>query len=293
MIRSMTGYGEAEKEVAGFSLRVELRSLNHRFLDISLKLPQELSSYEELIRGEVKKRISRGRIDIFVSLKPISGKVLTLEVNEEAVREVADSLKKLKKEAKLSGKVDINTILRLPGLIELKPKKLEDSDELKKAVEETLSSALSLLEEARVREGEALSQAIATSITKIEEEVRGIEEEAPKIQGELYQKLKERLSALAPEVSLDEKRLFEEAVYYTDRFDITEELTRLKAHLAEMRRLLSATEPVGRKLDFLIQELNRETNTLGSKVKKLEFTKGVLSIKSEIEKIREQAQNIE
>ena len=293
MIRSMTGYGEAEKEVAGFSLRVELRSLNHRFLDISLKLPQELSSYEELIRGEVKKRISRGRIDIFVSLKPISGKVLTLEVNEEAVREVADSLKKLKKEAKLSGKVDINTILRLPGLIELKPKKLEDSDELKKAVEETLSSALSLLEEARVREGEALSQAIATSITKIEEEVRGIEEEAPKIQEELYQKLKERLSALAPEVSLDEKRLFEEAVYYTDRFDITEELTRLKAHLAEMRRLLSATEPVGRKLDFLIQELNRETNTLGSKVKKLEFTKGVLSIKSEIEKIREQAQNIE
>jgi len=293
MIRSMTGYGEAEKEVAGFSLRVELRSLNHRFLDISLKLPQELSSYEELIRGEVKKRISRGRIDIFVSLKPISGKVLTLEVNEEAVREVADSLKKLKKEAKLSGKVDINTILRLPGLIELKPKKLEDSDELKKAVEETLSSALSLLEEARTREGEALSQAIATSITKIEEEVRGIEEEAPKIQEELYQKLKERLSALAPEVSLDEKRLFEEAVYYTDRFDITEELTRLKAHLAEMRRLLSATEPVGRKLDFLIQELNRETNTLGSKVKKLEFTKGVLSIKSEIEKIREQAQNIE
>jgi len=293
MIRSMTGYGEAEKEVAGFSLRVELRSLNHRFLDISLKLPQELSSYEELIRGEVKKRISRGRIDIFVSLKPISGKVLTLEVNEEAVREVADSLKKLKKEAKLSGKVDINTILRLPGLIELKPKKLEDSDELKKAVEETLSSALSLLEEARTREGEALSQAIATSITKIEEEVKGIEEEAPKIQGELYQKLKERLSALAPEVSLDEKRLFEEAVYYTDRFDITEELTRLKAHLAEMRRLLSATEPVGRKLDFLIQELNRETNTLGSKVKKLEFTKGVLSIKSEIEKIREQAQNIE
>jgi len=289
----MTGYGEAEKEVAGFSLRVELRSLNHRFLDISLKLPQELSSYEELIRGEVKKRISRGRIDIFVSLKPISGKVLTLEVNEEAVREVADSLKKLKKEAKLSGKVDINTILRLPGLIELKPKKLEDSDELKKAVEETLSSALSLLEEARTREGEALSQAIATSITKIEEEVRGIEEEAPKIQEELYQKLKERLSALAPEVSLDEKRLFEEAVYYTDRFDITEELTRLKAHLAEMRRLLSATEPVGRKLDFLIQELNRETNTLGSKVKKLEFTKGVLSIKSEIEKIREQAQNIE
>jgi len=293
MIRSMTGYGEAEKEVAGFSLRVELRSLNHRFLDISLKLPQELSSYEELIRGEVKKRISRGRIDIFVSLKPISGKVLTLEVNEEAVREVADSLKKLKKEAKLSGKVDINTILRLPGLIELKPKKLEDSDELKKAVEETLSSALSLLEEARTREGEALSQAIATSITKIEEEVRGIEEGAPKIQEELYQRLKERLSALAPEVSLDEKRLFEEAVYYTDRFDITEELTRLKAHLAEMRRLLSATEPVGRKLDFLIQELNRETNTLGSKVKKLEFTKGVLSIKSEIEKIREQAQNIE
>ncbi|MCD6452476.1 MAG: YicC family protein [Acidobacteria bacterium] len=293
MIRSMTGYGEAEKEVAGFSLRVELRSLNHRFLDISLKLPQELSSYEELIRGEVKKRISRGRIDIFVSLKPISGKVLTLEVNEEAVREVADSLKKLKKEAKLSGKVDINTILRLPGLIELKPKKLEDSDELKKAVEETLSSALSLLEEARVREGEALSQAIATSITKIEEEVRGIEEGAPKIQEELYQRLKERLSALAPEVSLDEKRLFEEAVYYTDRFDITEELTRLKAHLAEMRRLLSATEPVGRKLDFLIQELNRETNTLGSKVKKLDFTKGVLSIKSEIEKIREQAQNIE
>jgi len=293
MIRSMTGYGEAEKEVAGFSLRVELRSLNHRFLDISLKLPQELSSYEELIRGEVKKRISRGRIDIFVSLKPISGKVLTLEVNEEAVREVADSLKKLKKEAKLSGKVDINTILRLPGLIELKPKKLEGSDELKKAVEETLSSALSLLEEARVREGEALSQAIATSITKIEEEVKGIEEEAPKIQEELYQKLKERLSVLAPEVSLDEKRLFEEAVYYTDRFDITEELTRLKAHLAEMRRLLSATEPVGRKLDFLIQELNRETNTLGSKVKKLEFTKGVLSIKSEIEKIREQAQNIE
>ena len=157
MIRSMTGYGEAEKEVAGFSLRVELRSLNHRFLDISLKLPQELSSYEELIRGEVKKRISRGRIDIFVSLKPISGKVLTLEVNEEAVREVADSLKKLKKEAKLSGKVDINTILRLPGLIELKPKKLEDSDELKKAVEETLSSALPVGRGAGTRGRSALS----------------------------------------------------------------------------------------------------------------------------------------
>jgi uncharacterized protein (TIGR00255 family) len=293
MARSMTGYGEAESEIAGFSLRAEIRSLNHRFLDISLKTPQELSSYERLIRGKVRKRLSRGRVDISLSLKPTSSKVLTLEVNPEVVQEVAASLKRLKKEAKLSGKIDINAILRLHGLIELKLKRLEESEELKKAIEKTLSSALSQLESDRAREGESLCLSIETSIAKIEEELTGIEKEAPKIKEELYKKLKERLLTLAHDVSLDEKRLLEEAVYYADRSDITEEIARLKSHLAEMRRVLSSSEPSGRRLDFLIQELNREANTIGSKVKKLNFTERVLSIKSEIEKMREQAQNIE
>jgi uncharacterized protein (TIGR00255 family) len=294
MIRSMTGYGRAEAAGARVTLAVECKSVNHRHLDIALKLPRALVSLEADVRRLVQSTVGRGRVDVNVSLNPVAGGTLNeLSVNVSQAREYADMARQLADELGLGGGPTLEWLFEQPGVISREAEPTLLDEETWPLLEKALTGALGELQARRDAEGQALARELVILHETLGTHVEVIAKRAPAGVERRAARLRERIQSLLGEVSLDEGRLATEVAMWAEKSDVTEELARLRAHLVEFAVLLRDGGTVGRTLDFLIQEMNREVNTVGSKADDLEISQAVIAAKGTLEKLREQAQNIE
>lgn len=289
----MTGYGRGEVYHQGLKFTVELNSVNRKQSDIMIDLPRELIELEPRIRDEINAAISRGRVNGVIAWhRANGGKGSEASLDEEIARVYVRGIEKLKKELKLTGPITIDTILRCPGVLKLAEKEI-DADRVWIYVEKALKQALNGLLVMREKEGKHLCHDLLKRLKLLSEGVQVIKKLAPAMIGRYREQLHERIRKSGIELSFEDERLVREVAIFADRSDISEELTRLESHLAQFKEKLSSTEPVGRALDFLSQEINREINTVGSKANYAEVSQKVVVMKSELEKIREQVQNIE
>lgn len=289
---SMTGYGKGEYKKNGIELTVEIKTVNNRFLDVAIKAPRLFTAYEEVVRSSVRKKMTRGHADVFVNLtdKRECGKSLYLDVAlADAYVTAAKTLKE--KYPDLSDDVTVSSVLRYGDVLRAEETQGAD-EELISALTAALELATDKLNAMRVVEGEKLRGDLLRRMDRVEELVDGIAERAPFVAETYKAKLTERVKKALENVEVDQTRLLNEVAIFTDKSNIDEELTRLKSHIAQFRAI-AAEDVVGRKLDFLVQEFNRETNTICSKSNDLTVTNLGLSLKNEIEKIREQVQNLE
>lgn len=292
-MKSMTGYGKAAVERDGRELTVELKSVNHRFLDISTKMPRTFIAHEDIIRNGLGKYFARGHIDVFVNYTRAEDydRVVTVDMTlasgyVAAAKQLAEAFPALHND------FNVNALMRSGDVIVLSQSD-EDAEKIREMLAEAVDKAATELDRMRQTEGEALRRDLLNKIDGIEVLLGKVKSIAPKVAEQYRAKLTERVSEALQEVAIDENKLLNEVCFFADKSCIDEEITRLSSHIARARELLNAAEPVGRKLDFLIQEFNRETNTICSKSSYLDLTDTALAMKNEIEKIREQIQNIE
>jgi uncharacterized protein (TIGR00255 family) len=290
-MRSMTGYGRGEHVQGGLKFSVELNSVNRKQSDISIKLPAELEELEPRIRDEINAQVSRGRINVVVAFH--RGEAAEhVELDTALAKAYLRAIQKLQKELKLNGTLTLDAILRAPGVLKLAESAL-DADAVWPGVESALRKALNRLVKMREKEGDHLAADLTARLELLATGVAAIRQSAPETVQRYRDQLHARIKDAGLSVPLDDERLAKEVVFFADRCDITEELTRLDSHLQQFNASLKSAEPVGRTLDFLAQEMNREINTIGSKANAAEISQQVVRMKAELEKIREQVQNIE
>ncbi len=293
MIKSMTGFGRGEYRDSSYHLKIEIKTVNHRYNDISVKMPRHMNYLEESIKKIIKNNISRGKVDIYLNLEYIEGAPLDIKIDMDLARSYKKSLDKINNELELGGDIRINNILSLADIIKAERKEI-DEESIWLAVKESLEMAIEDIMSMKLREGRELEIDMISNLGEIEKVLLEIEARSPLVVVEYKEKLKSRISDLLDsEMNIDEEKLNHELVYYADKSNINEELIRLKSHINQFKNILKEEDTVGRKLDFLIQEMNREINTIGSKANDIEISSAVVDIKSSIEKIREQVQNIE
>jgi uncharacterized protein (TIGR00255 family) len=268
-----------------------MKSVNHRYLDISVKLPKQLSFLEEEMKKQIASQIKRGKIDVFVTFDNRSGEGKSISINQELAQMYIEQLRNLARKENLQANIEVTEISKFPDVLNIK---MEQEDEvIKQEVIQTVNQAISGLVEMRTIEGQKMAQDLITRIEAVEDEVQKISSQSTGLIDNYVVKLEERIKEILQTDEIDQARLAQEVVIYADKSSIEEEITRLKSHVSQFKSLLQANEPVGKKLDFIIQEMNRETNTIGSKANCLAITNGVIDIKTELENIREQVQNIE
>jgi len=298
--RSMTGYATARGEFEGWMVRVSVKSVNHRFLDVKLRIPDSLEPYEHRLRQVVRGRILRGHLDVHVSMEP--GEAAPVHVNRELLKAYVSAAEDLRKQTGGTGKLDTVALLRLPGVItglaSALPETEEAQEELGKVLESYLHEALTKMDEMRRIEGRHLTDELRTRVAKINEEADQVRELVSRLRPAFSRRLEARLKELLNGTNIEPARLAQEAALLAERSDISEELDRLRSHLQQFTKLLDGAGELGKKLDFLLQEMHREANTMLSKTpgvetEALEITGLALEIKAEIEKLREQVQNIE
>lgn len=290
----MTGYGRGECAQDGFKITVELSSVNRKQAEVAVTLPRELELLEAQVRDAVNRAVARGRVNVRVTLHAAEGKnSVRKHINAALAKDYAAELAKLAKQLKLSGEVTLDQVLRAPGVFQT-DEQLAESEDLWPAVEKALNQGLSALLKMREREGAHLAKDLAARIGVMQKSVEQVKTQAP-VTAENYRKnLLERVKAAGLEnIAPDDERLLKEIVLFADRSDITEELTRLQSHFQQFADCAKAKEPVGRTLDFLAQEMNREINTIGSKANDATIAREVVTLKTELERFREQAQNVE
>lgn len=293
MIKSMTGFGRGEASGSGVRYEVELRGVNHRFLEMRFRLPQEIGHLEADLRSRVGRTARRGRLDISVSRSQSQDPETSVNINREVVARYLEAASALSREFQVPGALGLESILALPGAVRFETRK-EGVEGEKEIVMAALDQALTTFEEARTAEGARLGQDLADRIRAVESDLNGIEETALAMPAEYAARIRKRMAEILEGVPLDEARLVQEAAYLAGRSDVTEEIVRLRAHLQQARdHLGSRDQPVGKSLDFLVQEMHREANTIGSKSEDLRLAQTVLRIKAEVERFREQIQNIE
>jgi len=290
-MRSMTGYGRGTATLEGRQIAVELSSVNRKQAEISLSLPRALLELEPRVRDEINAHISRGRLTVAVGLHHKAGKRGSA-INLEAARAYRKHLDTLRKELKLAGEVTLDHVLRGPGVIDSDDVEI-DTDDAWPALGKALKAALEQFVKMRQQEGDALAADLRKRTLAIQKHVKTISVLAPKVMEHHRGSLLERAAKAGLEIGENDERLLKEIVFFADRSDISEELTRLRSHLDQFFGQLSKDEPVGRTLDFLLQEMFRETNTIGNKANFLAISQIVVSMKTELEKLREQVQNIE
>jgi uncharacterized protein (TIGR00255 family) len=294
MVRSMTGFGRAEVQGDSIAVAVEARSVNHRHLDIALRLPRALTALELEARRLVQRRLERGRIDVSVQVTPLgSASTQRVHVDAALAREYIARAQALGIELGLTGTPTLDWVLERSGVMRLEEAEPAEPVAPWPVLEAALGQALDELVARRTAEGERLVEALRSLHAELATTVDAIAERAPAAVARREQRLRERLRALLAETAIDESRIVTEAAIWADKTDVTEELARLRAHLAELVLTLDKGGPVGRALDFLVQELNREINTVGSKADDLELSQAGLAAKGVLEKIREQVQNLE
>ncbi len=292
MLKSMTGYGRGEALIPGKKFTVELKAVNHRFCEVVLRLPRSFSQLEDRIRRLIQARVSRGRVDGFLGIEECEEKTTTVKVDKALAAAYYKAMKELQEGLGIEGKIKLKYLIALPGVFTVE-EPAENIEEWWPAVQEAVQIALENLVQMRATEGERLAGDLLKRVAQVSFLNENIKHRSPIVVEEYRDRLRKRLNDFLTEGCLDASRLEAEAVLFAERSNITEETVRLESHLKQVRDCLTAGAPVGRKLDFLIQEMNRETNTIASKANDVEISRWVVEVKSELEKIREQVQNIE
>ena len=289
----MTGFGRGAASGENFAVSVEIKTVNNRFLDLNLRLANELQNLEANLKRTIQNRLSRGRVDVFINYERTSE--IVYELNRPLIAGYISALRQMQEEFSLAGEPDFNYIARLPNA--LQPKAEDLSEDFANGVEAAVNIALDELEKMREIEGESLKNDLNNLLSEIENHLPKIESESANVADEYRQKLTKRIENLLAksdaQIELDQSRLAQEVAYLADKSDIAEEITRLKSHIEQFRGIMDEEKEVGKQLDFLTQELNREANTIASKTNNLTVKESALQIKSAIEKIREQVQNVE
>lgn len=291
MLKSMTGFGRGKYENEGRTYTIDIKSVNHKYSDISVRLPRLLNSVEDKIRKRISEVISRGKVDVYISFENYSSKGTNIKINKDLAKEYLKEMQDLAEETGLDYKINLIDVSKLPEILKIEDD--EDDELISNEVMIALDDALEKFVSMREFEGQKLVEDLENRIHFIEEKVSEITKYSSTLVQDYMEKLEARVNELLKPGVVDEARLAQEIVIFSDKSSIEEELTRLKSHISQFLSLIKADSPVGKKLDFLVQEMNRETNTIGSKANCLEITNRVIEIKTEIENIREQIQNIE
>lgn len=289
---SMTGYGSAKGSVEGQEITVELKSVNNRYLDCSVRLPRNFLFAEDTVKQAVSAGVSRGKVDVFVSAQASQDSGTVVSVNEELVRGYRDAVARIAETLGLESGLNAFSLARFPDVLTVERREL-DKDKAAAALSEITAKAVEEFNAMREREGERLRRDMLGKLETIEGLVSVVEERSPQTVKEYRERLEARLRDILADRSLDEQRVITEAAIFADRTAVDEETVRLRSHIAQFRTMLEEGSPIGRKMDFLVQEFNRESNTIGSKCSDASLAKVVVNLKSEIEKIREQLQNVE
>lgn len=291
-MRSMTGFGRAKLEKNNRIYIIEIKSVNHKYSDISIKLPRSLNYLEDSIKKQISSKVARGKIDVFVTFENYSEQGKEVVINEELVKEYMEKFKLLAEKNNLSMNIPVTEITKLPDVLTLKETE-EEEDTIQNELLECLEQAINNFVEMRTIEGNKIKEDLKTRIDKVECDVQKISEYSTRLVQEYVVKLEERIKEILKTDVVDQSRLAMEVVLFADKCSVEEELTRLKSHIEQFRTLINSEGTIGKKIDFLLQEMNRETNTMGSKSGSLDITNLVVNIKTELEDIREQIQNIE
>jgi len=292
MIKSMTGYGKSEQTIDSLNVTVEIKSVNHRYFEFSARVPREYGFLEEKLKKYCNSLITRGKVECYVSVEDLEEREMEVNVNETLAAGYVKALKELSERFGLKDDISAVTLSRYPDVITLH-KASEDEERIWNAVKTVAETAVSKFIEMRETEGSKLRGDILSRADYIIECVEFIEGRSPEIVREYNEKLKLRMKELLGDAAVDEQRLLNEAAIYADKIAVDEETVRLRSHISQLREFMNSSEAIGRKLDFLVQEINREANTIGSKAQDVDIAKKVIAIKAEVEKIREQVQNIE
>ena len=292
MIKSMTGYGNATGASGKLGLTVELRSVNNRFLDCNVRIPRVYTAAEDAIKAMVQSRISRGKVDVYVTIDASAADDVTIRINESLAGAYVDAFQHLFDKYGVTNDLTASSLARFSDVLVVE-KKETDTDQLTKDICAVLAQALDSFDSMRIAEGARLRDDILSRADEIERLTALAEARSPQTVAEYRARLEQRMREVLESTTIDEARILTEAAIFADRVAVNEEIVRLKSHLVQLRTFMESSEPIGRKLDFLVQEFNREANTLGSKGNDLEMARIVVDLKAEIEKIREQIQNIE
>ena len=292
MIKSMTGFGSAKGTVEGIEVTVELKSVNNRYLDTSVRLPRSFMFAEETIKSAVQSHISRGKVDVFVTINTAMTDDMAVVVNEPLLKGYIDAIKHISEEYELPSDMTAMTVSRFPDVLSVEKREL-DADAVAAGIREIAEQALNDFDSMRLREGEKLRDDVLSKLDTINGLVSTVEENAPKTVAEYRERLLQKLNDVIGTAGIDESRILTEAAIFADKVAVDEETVRLRSHMSQLKTMINGSSPTGRKIDFLIQEFNREANTIGSKCQNADIAHVVVDLKSEIEKIREQIQNIE
>ncbi|MBQ4381695.1 MAG: YicC family protein [Oscillospiraceae bacterium] len=292
MIKSMTGYGCAKGVSGKLNITVELRSVNNRFLDVSIHIPRVYTVLEDGIKAQVQKAISRGKVDVYVTIDASEADGITVSVNEPVAEAYAAAVRTLSERFGVQNTLTAVDLAKMQDVLFV-TRQEADVEALGRDISEILERALQDFDAMRTREGEKLRDDVLSRADLIESLTHEIEERSPETVKEYREKLTRRMNEVLSTAGVDEQRILQEAAIYADKTAVAEETVRLLSHISQLRLMMKSAEPVGRKLDFLIQEFNREANTIGSKCSDIDITRKVVTVKGEIEKIREQVQNIE
>ena len=292
MVKSMTGYGRARETLNKRDITVEVRSVNNRYLDCAVKMPRAYIFAEDAIKARVQKAVSRGKVDVFVTIDTSAADVTVVAVNEPLARGYYEALMQLKTTFSMDGDVSPVALAKFPDVLTV-TKADEDAETVSADICRVLDKALAAYNEMRAVEGRKLAEDIGGRVNTIEAVVGEVEERSPQTVAAYRERLEGKMREVLQSTTIDEGRILTEAAIFADKIAVDEETVRLRSHIAQLRDMLCSEQPIGRKLDFLIQEVNRECNTIGSKCNDLTITQDVVNMKAEVEKIREQVQNIE
>jgi len=291
MIKSMTGFGHGNADGEGFKVRVDIRTVNNRFLDVHTRMPQELASLEITLKKQIQAALKRGRADVTISMEQV--REARFEINRPLVAGYLKALTELKNDFGLEGSPSLDLLAKLPGALQVSQDQSQLDETLISSVVAAVSQALISLTEMRIAEGQELAIELSSRLDAIDKALPTVEEHASELPSVYRDKLLKKIQDLLPAADIDQTRLAQEAVMLADRSDISEEIARLKSHILQMRDLLRLDDEVGKRLDFILQEMNREANTILSKSSDLAIGDAAIVIKTEVEKLREQAQNVE
>ena len=292
MVKSMTGYGRARQTLNGRDITVEVRSVNNRYLDCTVKVPRTYIFTEDAVKARVQKAVSRGKVDVFITIDATAADETVVSVNEPLARGYYEALTKLNRMFALEGELTAAVLAKFPDVL-MVTKAEEDLEKVSGDICTVLDEALAAYNDMRAVEGAKLREDIAGRAAAIETVVGKVEERSPQTVAAYREKLTARMREVLQSTVIDENRILTEAAIFADKIAVDEETVRLRSHIAQLRSMLESDQPIGRKLDFLIQEVNRECNTIGSKCNDLTIAQDVVNMKAEVEKIREQVQNIE
>ena len=292
MIKSMTGYGSAKGTVEGLTISVELKSVNNRYLDTSVRMPRSFLFAEDAVKAAIQRHISRGKVDVFVSVDSSEAGDMTVKVNESLLRGYMDAVRSIAHEYSLPEDLTALAVSRFPDVLSVEKKDL-DAEAISAGVVEITEQALHDFDAMRLREGEKLRDDVLGRIRVIDSLVSAVEQAAPQTVADYRSRLEAKMAEVLGASGIDENRILAEAAIFADHIAVDEETVRLRSHMSQLDLMIRGNSPTGRKIDFLIQEFNREANTIGSKCQNSDIAHTVVDLKSEIEKIREQIQNIE